>query len=188
MLNKHFILIVLFICFVLSGLVGNYYSNNINSQSKNDETLQSTKPYEAQQVSQSTDIVYGIYYLSCNHLIKGTPDASIIGQNIDSLVKKYPPEDGWVVDNLNPKHILIYKKQTGLCPNDIGKRHLGIQGEYVAVYRGPVGINAGIERVTEIKVQQLPQEFREKVKLGLLDFANENELMEALDTIDEFQQ
>lgn len=185
--RKNILLIAMFILFVLSGLVGNYLSK-ITEVPSNLQKRAVKKTFEKPVVSQDTDVFFGTFYLTCNHLIKEQPDTELSGIALSELVKKYSPDEGWVVDTLNPKHIMIYKRKEGLCPGDAAKRHLGVKGDFVAVYRGPVGLNGGIERVTDIRVEELPVEFRAKLREGQLDFANEDELMDALDTIDEYKE
>lgn len=180
--RKHLWLIVLFICFIASSLGGNYLSKyGVPSSYPN-----KVEKIEVKKVSQEADIIFGAFYLACDHLIKETPKQDLRGLNLDALLKIFPSKEGWVVDTLNPQHIIIYQKKEGLCPADSLKSHLGISGDYVAVYRGPIGLNGGIERVTDIRVDELPAEFKEKIKNGDLDFANEAELMDALDTMDEY--
>ena len=186
--RKNNLLLILFICFIVSGLVGNYFAGISPSTESGKKSQAVQKPFTQQVVKKDSKIIFGNLYSSCQHLIEQTVPVDIYGLNVNELLRRFSPDDGWVVDNLNSNRIVIYQNVEGLCPDDASKRHLGSKGDYVAVFRGPIGINGGLERVTTIKLDQLPQQFEQKLINGELDFANENELMDALDTIDEYDQ
>jgi fatty acid/phospholipid biosynthesis enzyme len=70
---------------------------------------------------------------------------------------------------------------------DAKKRHLGVAGEFVSIIEGPVGVDGEVLEILDIKVANLPKEWQEKVRKGELDFSSEQELLEALDSIDEYE-
>ena len=186
--RRHFILVILFTCFLLSSLVGNYFARISTSTEKGEKIKVVHQSFTEQVVNKDSKIMYGTLFSLCQHLIEQKLPADIYGLNVNELLKRFPPDEGWVLDNLNTNRVLLYQKVEGLCPDDTLKRHLGTKGNYVAVFRGPIGINGGLERVTTIKLEQLPPEFKLKLINGEMDFLNEDELMDALDSIDEYEQ
>lgn len=109
------------------------------------------------------------------------------GLTPENLRKDFPSSQGWHVED-NGEKIIITKEINALCPEDDKKRHLGSFGEYVAVVKGPPGIDGGIVEVTEIKLSELPQQFRVQAENGTLDFSNAQHLLEALDSLDEYEE
>jgi len=105
----------------------------------------------------------------------------------DYLLENFPENQGWTVEDTGEK-LMITKRINALCPADDSKRHLGRFGKYVAVIKGPVGIDGGILEVTDIALSSLPKHFREQAERGMLDFSDAQSLLEALDSMDEFQE
>lgn len=103
----------------------------------------------------------------------------------DNLLDTFPPDQGWSIEDAGNK-LLITKNINGLCPADEKQRHLGQFGDFIAVVKGPVGINGGIIEVTDIKISGLPENFRQQAELGTLDFPDGQSLLEALDSLDEY--
>lgn len=104
----------------------------------------------------------------------------------EKLKDIFPSKQGWRIEDTGEK-IIVTKEINALCPEDEKKRHLGCFGEYVAVIKGPPGVDGGIIEVTEIKVAELPQPFRKEAEQGNLDFSNAQNLLEALDSLDEYE-
>lgn len=103
----------------------------------------------------------------------------------ESLLDTFPASRGWSIEDLGDK-LLITKNIKGLCPADENKKHLGKFGDFVAVVKGPVGVNGGIIEVTNIKLSNLPEDFRQQAESGTLDFPDGQSLLEALDSLDEY--
>lgn len=72
------------------------------------------------------------------------------------------------------------------CPADAQQRYLGVWEDYLAIFRGPAG-SGEMERITQIRVENLPVEWQEQLLEGKLVFENELLLLEALDSLDEYQ-
>ena len=133
--------------------------------------------------SEDTKVREQIYFELCRHL--ATRDVGLDDPIRDMNISKLK-EQGWSVYQ-GDNDVTIFKNMTGLCQACQGKRHLGIAGEYVAIYQGPVGVPGKQLEVLNIRVERLPTEWQEKVKRGELNFASEQELLEALDSIDEYE-
>ncbi len=131
-----------------------------------------------------TKIIEQIYYTKCHHLTKREILASeLLPEANEQTLKK----EGWAIYHNSDGSITISKNVEGVCPEDMKKRHLGVSGEYVAIYEGPVGVPGKLLKVLDVKVAKLPKEWQEKVKKGELNFSSEEELLQALDSIDEYE-
>lgn len=78
-------------------------------------------------------------------------------------------------------------KESGPCAT--GKRaiKLGVAGDYLGVYRKTFDGEEILERVTQIQVNELPMEWQALLLEGKLVFDDEVSLLEALDSLDEYQ-
>ncbi|HHT62730.1 MAG: hypothetical protein ACOX4H_01810 [Bacillota bacterium] len=132
----------------------------------------------------STKIKEEIYYTKCKHLIQRelTAEEDYPGASEETLKAQ-----GWTIYHNHDGSITIFKTVDKLCPEDAKKRHLGVAGEFVSIIEGPVGVDGEVLEILDIKVANLPKEWQEKVRKGELDFSSEQELLEALDSIDEYE-
>lgn len=126
-----------------------------------------------------------VCYNLCNHKIETEViPAEMKNLTVGQLRQLYSLRQGWHTE-FNGKDLAITRKVKGLCEVCAKKTHLGEKGGFVAVIRGPTGINGGIIRVTKIKLVSLPSELREQVRMGQLDLPSEEALMQILDSFDE---
>ncbi|MHB1126439.1 MAG: hypothetical protein ACYC2T_05700 [Bacillota bacterium] len=147
------------------------------------------KTYTQDQiVAPGTKVFIQNRYRLCNHQlpVDVPSDLSLVGIAWEDLDKTFAQKQGWTIEKPVRGTILLTRQVEGLCPEDAVKRHLGAVGDYVAVFIGPVGINGGLEKVTQIRVGTLPEKWQELVRKGALDFHNEQELLQALDSFDEY--
>lgn len=100
------------------------------------------------------------------------------------LLRLYPAKQGWEM-SLASGEVIFTRAVDGLCPDDQNKSHLGEKGGFVAVVRGPAGINGGIIRVTTILVSSLPADYQKEAEQGTLDLPDETSLLQILDSLDE---
>lgn len=124
-------------------------------------------------------------YTLCGHWKPLSLD-DLDGVSPEQLKERFPSGQGWHVQDTGEK-IIVTKDIKALCPEDGNQRHLGCFGEYIAVVKGPPGVNGGILEVTEIKLKSLPLSFQKEAEQGTLDFASAQSLLEALDSLDEFE-
>ncbi|WP_366922603.1 hypothetical protein MFMK1_003070 [Metallumcola ferriviriculae] len=145
------------------------------------------KPVAQLEISDSDGVAVSYNYLACGHTVLGSlpTGMDIEGLSITKVKDLLPREQGWVV-NKDGDQISITKYQEGFCPEDENKTHLGAVGEFVAVFKGPVGVNSHIIEVTDIPVANLPIDWQEQVERGELDFQNVKKLKETLDSLDEY--
>ncbi|KYH32333.1 hypothetical protein [Neomoorella mulderi] len=98
----------------------------------------------------------------------------------------FPPPEGWRITR-EGERLVITQEVDGLCPADAPKRHLAIKDGLVAIYQGPAGSLGPLMRVTSLKFTSLPPSWREKIENGQAEFNSEQEVLEALDSLDEFR-
>ncbi|MGB4504014.1 MAG: hypothetical protein WBI44_03865 [Syntrophaceticus sp.] len=96
----------------------------------------------------------------------------------------YPSREGWQ-SHYEDNQVMVSRTLEKLCEKCSRVTHLGEKGGFIAVVRGPAGVNGGIIRVTKIKVNTLPQELRKKAEKGLLDLPDEEALLQVLDSLEE---
>lgn len=100
------------------------------------------------------------------------------------LIGLYPADQGWKL-SLAGGEAILSRTLAGLSPDDQRKTHLGEKGGFLAVIRGPAGINGGIIRVTTIPLASLPPDYRNQAEKGTLDIPDETSLLQMLDSFDE---
>lgn len=100
------------------------------------------------------------------------------------LLSLYPASQGWTPGFTNGG-VILTRTVNGLCPICQNKSHLGEKGGFLAVIRGPAGVNGGIIRVTTIRLSSLPADYRQKAQGGTLDLPDEVALLQILDSLDE---
>lgn len=147
-----------------------------------DFTIQSAK---AVYTSKKVEIFK--LYSTCGHLIKQAEDEINLGEQKEiDLGSEYPEDAGWNVV-IEGESIKLIQKLEGLCPKDEGVRWLGVQKGFLAIFQGPAYLDGPLLKITDIKVEGLPLEWQEKVYNKTLEFSTEFELLEALDSLDEYQ-
>jgi len=67
------------------------------------------------------------------------------------------------------------------------KLHLRVVGDYVAVYQGSSTYREKLLFITEIPIWVIPEKWREGILSGETFFNDEKELLQALDSLDEFR-
>jgi hypothetical protein len=136
------------------------------------------------EIPENSPITEEIYYTQCQHLIQRKV---LAGEEYPGADEDALRASGWALYHNSNQDITIFKNIDGLCPKDEHKRHLGVAGEYVAVVKGPVGANGDLVEILDVRIDRLPEEWQTRVKAGNLNFSSEQELLEALDSIDEYE-
>ena len=67
------------------------------------------------------------------------------------------------------------------------KLHLRVLGDYIAVYQGASTYRENLLFITEISIWVIPEKWREAILSGETFFSDEKELLQALDSLDEFR-
>jgi hypothetical protein len=136
-----------------------------------------------------TEVVVQDYYRLCGHTLPGTlpPGLTLSHFSYTELLQTYTLLQGWQVTAPVHGRLVLTRQKDELCPEDQKQRHLGLVGDYVAVYFGPPGSAGKVERVTEIKAGILPLGLGEKIQRGQFGFADEASLLQALDSLEEYR-
>lgn len=133
---------------------------------------------------------------------QGPAPADILGSDLRGLRGKYPEKDGWTVEIKNEKLVVLRKSIDGFCGDHSLYRHLGMYGDSLAVYQGPLGFDQRLLRVEgRKKVGDLPPPLMEKLRKAAdyhrltaeekaalrteLEFIDEAALNSALENLDE---
>lgn len=145
-----------------------------------------------------------IRYLCDDKVSTKIPTTSdMVGLEFSSLVKKYPPEAGWNIDDTVDNTLVLVKTENQVCPYHREFRHLGVSDGYLAVYEGPLGYDEKVLLREDIKVNNLPPEMQEDLSLvmdywnqeqdsqgrikSIYEFESEVQLNSALENFDEFK-
>ena len=185
--------------FILVGFIAGYAStadislnqyavenHNSSSEEENLEILENNNSgdnFRPEQIYR--EVKAQKLYEKCGHTeateIKGLEE----GLMVNEIRDKFSEEDGYLVEDTG-EYILVTEKASGLCPNDRKKRHFSIFGGYLAARKGPAGINGEILEVTDIRVRDLPLELQLRINNELIEFESEEEMYQALDSLDEY--
>lgn len=145
-----------------------------------------SKSLTVDRIAPGTAIQLKIHYKLCNHtetsLMERNEDW--VGKQVNELSLRFPKEQGWKMERFNGS-IVFSRDEMGLCPEDANKRHMGAAGEYIGIFIGPPGINGGLDKLTRIRVEQLPEHLKVLANSGRLEINREEELAQVLDGYDE---
>lgn len=126
-----------------------------------------------------------VVYETCGHQVENEVDLAEMEEVTPARLQKlYPSSQGWKME-LSDERLVFSRVEEGLCEDCSRKTHLGEKGGFVAIIRGPAGVDGGVLRVTKIRVSSLPEELRNQVEKGCLDLSGEEELLQILDSYDE---
>ena len=130
--------------------------------------------------------------------------SDLVGSDFRSIVKRYPPEQGWSVDDTVKNTIILARTEPTICPYHKDFRHLGVSDGYLVVYEGPMGFNTKILQREEISLSSLPPDMQSDLNLimaydaqpadvqGKLkiayEFETEAKLNTVLENFDEFRE
>lgn len=156
-------------------------------------------------IDQDTVIRKEIRYL-CGDKVSGIiPTTSdLIGLDFSGLVKKYPLQAGWNIDDTVKNTLLLARLEKRVCPYHQDFRHLGISDGYLAVFEGPLGYDQKLLQREDIRLNGLPPETQTGLIMamdysdqnpdtqGILkascEFESETQLNAALENFDEFKE
>lgn len=128
------------------------------------------------------------YYSACGHYVYATLPAGIKDNWLPEVEvdSRFPADQGWQLKQQDG-HYLITQEVEGLCSDCAPRRHLAFKDGLVAIYNGPAGSLGSLERVTNLKLESLPDFWLEKIRGGQAEFKTEQELLQALDSLDEYR-
>ncbi len=177
----------LFLGFLGGYVIFGYQGNNISLKPEAKDTVNTVeRQMEATIGGMERKIEGRVLYTLCGHW-EPLNLSSFSKITSEQLLDRFPEEQGWRIEDTGEK-LIITKHIKALCPADEEKRHLGRFGDYVAVIKGPPGIDGGIVEVTDIKLSDLPSDLRKSAEQGTLNFPNAQSILEALDSMDEYEE
>lgn len=105
------------------------------------------------------------------------------------LKKEYPEAGGWNI-SWQKSQVVLEQVREGLCPEHSSRWHLSYNDakEKIAVYLGPSALGRESETimVTDINLDSLPADLRNKITEGLMEFFDWEELIATLDSLTEY--
>lgn len=117
---------------------------------------------EQSVINLDTKIVSEITFICRDKFISAIPAQELLGSDFQGLLKRFPKEEGWHVDEQEANTIKISKTENQFCPLHKNYRHMGIDKGYIVLFAGPLGYNNFILQQETIKFNKLPVEWQEK--------------------------
>lgn len=152
------------------------------SFAKND--VKTTKP----TIKPDTLIKKEIRYLCGDKVSTKIPTTSqLIGLDFKNFAVKYPPEQGWNIDDSIKNTLTVVRVEQRVCPYHQDFRHLGLADGYLAIYEGPLGYNQKILLREDITQSSLPPEMQADLNMAM-DYNNQSsDIQGRLKTAFEFE-
>ncbi len=136
-----------------------------------------------EQIYQATYVERLLKYEGCGHtesdLLHG--DERFVGKTFSQL-----EAEGWRVAKVDTNKVRIYREVRGLCETDQAKRTVRLTESGIAVYEGPKNAVGALLTEMALDEAELPEEIRSQLEGEGMEFTNEEELWETLDSLDEF--
>lgn len=178
--------VFLMLTLALGAYLANIYSNLElkRAESKDKAVVQNI---EDNSIKYDDAVVYERQYSKCGHIIIA-PFAnrdSLNGKNISDLRKEYTVENGFHI-SFQENTLSIKQTIDDWCDIDKARCRLKEYHGRVAVYKGPHHEEDVLIRVTEIKLDSLPDEVKQAIKNGDYEFENMERLNDALENLDEY--
>lgn len=146
------------------------------------------RPAKTAVITPETVVVREYRYKWCGHTESGkaVKDMLLVGLTSEQLDRLYPASEGWEMNFDKPDRLVLRLSLEELCPICACKRHLGEIDGRVAIFIGPSSFQGALEKLTNIPTANLPPEWREQVRQGILEFGDSETLAQALDNLDEY--
>lgn len=137
-------------------------------------------------ISEDTQVIYEEVYTRCGHvIISEFPERdSLNGKTIDDISSIYSSREGYEIKK-DGESLVIRHTVDEYCPAEYEKRRLKEYKGYVAIFKGPKEEEV-LEKVTNIKMGNLPAEEQDKIRRGDYEFRDEGALQDALENFDEY--
>ncbi len=146
-----------------------------------------------------------IRYLCGDRVSTKIPTTSdLIGLEFAGLVRKYPPAEGWNIDDTEKNTLILARVEEQVCPYHRDFRHLGLSDGFLAVYEGPLGYSLKVLQREDITADSLPPEMQTDLSMAMdydnqspdiqgklksmYEFESEAQLNSALENFDEFKE
>lgn len=186
-------------------LAGNYIVSRNLKLTKPGPFTQTAQATAGSRVTEDTILKVDYIYLCGNQentTMNVTPD--MVGLKADRLSQRFTKADGWTVSADLPQTVQLEKVEWDVCPVHRNFRHLGTDGDFLAIYEGPLGVNTTLLQREEIKVSNLPQDLQAQLRDAMgfkglapakqqalrerLEFDSDAKVNEFLDNLDEYRE
>ncbi|MGI5892133.1 MAG: hypothetical protein ACOX7H_05270 [Bacillota bacterium] len=178
-LRKSAIFLFLLLIIILLLIFGQIFSGDNHQGSQEYPAGQEQSNY----ISDTTPVRQEIYYNSCHHLVTTdqTGNSKFVNKNFTQL-----HNEGWEVFWAENGQAVIFKEISALCPADEGKCFLAAYEGQVAIFSGPLGSSDEPTEVSGISIDNLDPEVKEKLLQGGIEFESMEDLLVALENLDEY--
>lgn len=181
------LLIFLFLSLALGSFLANIYSNLDMKKAESTEKPVIRQNTEDVSVKIDDAIILEQEFSKCKHVIiapfKDRQD--LIGKRITDIKQQYTAKNGYQV-SYHQNTLTIHQAIDDWCSVDKEKCRLKEYKGRVAVFQGPDAENDVLMRVTEIKIESLPDHIIDAIKKGEYEFENMERLNDALENLDEY--
>ena len=185
-LKKEFLIKVgIFVLLVLvlaaAGILSDIYLRD--PQAEDTSPLSTVDNSQITYIEKNTPVIEEIYYRKSQYLSRQT----VIGDS--KFAEKSFSEirgEGWDISWSKDGNIIAFIELNELCPEDAVKRHLGVFGGEVAVFAGPSSADGEMLEILGIRLEDLYPDWQQKLASGGMDFENNEDLLNALESLDEF--
>ncbi|NLW07596.1 MAG: hypothetical protein GX039_06415 [Clostridia bacterium] len=180
------LLIIGLLIFVLGGMVAYLTAKSNFQQGPLATGLSGISKFRAEE--EKVEIKVQKFYSDCGHIIPTTLPAGLEDNWLpqSEADRSFLADAGWQLKQ-EDGYLQRTQEIDDLCPACWPKRHLGFHDGLVAIYQGPAGSLGQLEKVTGIKREALPPFWQQKIESGQAEFNNERELLQALDSLDEYR-
>ena len=135
------------------------------------------------QIYEATYVERNLEFSGCGHketqLLHG--DSRFVGKTFSQL-----QAEGWEVSKIGSNKVRVYMETDGLCENDSQKRTLKLTENGVGVFEGPKDADGQLLNEMVLDIDTLPADLRSQLDAGGIEFTSEDELLEMLDSLDEY--
>ncbi len=139
------------------------------------------------RIDEETLVIYEQLYEECQHVVIAEfPQAKdLIGKTEDDVRRQYNEQNGFRL-TIRDNTIILRQNIPGWCPKEHERVRLKEYQGRLAIYKGPNASNDELFRVTDIKIDSLPEELVRQIYSGRYEFENEALLNDALENLDEY--
>lgn len=194
-----YVYIGLFAVFIMSSFISYFLNSDYQALQKPNEPDLSSVSLDSFQVTDDINVIlekeFSIcekFNLNCEKEIINLSDKERKELNtlsLSEIKKMFPKEKGWTIERTESDQVKITKEIQALCPVHNKVWHLGLDSSlnYIAVYYGPSETEnlSKVYKVTEIPLDSLPLEYKNKIKDYSMEFYSEEELLAILDSLSE---
>ncbi|MGI5824649.1 MAG: hypothetical protein ACOX7J_03670 [Bacillota bacterium] len=135
------------------------------------------------EIYKATYVERNLEYRDCGHTVTDIlhGDERFVGKTFSQL-----EGEGWNISKTGSNKVRIYREVRGLCDADSSKRTLRLTEKGIGIYEGPKSAEGRLLNEMELDTELLPEDMKKNLEDGGMEFGSEEELMETLDSLDEY--